>query len=71
MTNAIARFAIRAAKKDAFKLEKHAPEILIGAGFVTGVGATVLACKATLEAQEGLAQPKDDLDAVHTALGER
>lgn len=68
MTNTIARFAIKAAKKVAFKLEKHAPEILIGAGIVTGVGATVLACKATIEAQEVLAKAKDDLDAVHTAL---
>lgn len=32
--------------------DKHSPEILMGAGIVGVVGATVLACKATLEAQE-------------------
>lgn len=68
MANAISKVAVRLAKKAAFKLEQHAPEILIGLGIATGVGATVLACRATIEAQDVLAKAKDDLDAVHTAL---
>ena len=36
----------------ALKASKHSPEICVGVGIVAGVGATVLACRATLRARE-------------------
>lgn len=39
------------ASRLALKVEKRSPEILIGAGIVTGVTATVMACRATLKVE--------------------
>lgn len=66
--NNVSKLFVRFTKKAIFKVEKHAPEILIGAGIVTGIGATVLACNATIKAQDVLDKAKNDLDSVHTAL---
>lgn len=38
--------------KTKFKIKKHSPEILLGAGIIGGVASTVLACRATIKAQE-------------------
>lgn len=65
--NAIASAIVRTAKKSAFKIKKHAPEILLGVGVLTSAGATVLACKATLKAQPTLDKAKNELDEIHTA----
>lgn len=53
--------------KVGFKLKKHSPEILVGAGIVGGVGAAVMACKATTKAGDVLEQFHKSLDQVHEA----
>ena len=44
--------AVSRASHGRLVLEKYSPEILLGAGIVGVVGATVLACRATLKAKE-------------------
>lgn len=44
----------KTASKVSLKVQKHSPEILLGAGIVGFVGTVVLACKATLKADEVL-----------------
>lgn len=63
----IATVIARAAKRSAFKLKQHAPEILLGIGAVGTVASTVLACKATVKAQPVLDKAKDRLDEIHIA----
>ena len=41
------------------KIVEKSPEILIGVGIVGSVGATVLACKATLKSQETIKKNKE------------
>ena len=55
----------KVARKVAFKLNKHLPEILMGAGIAGCIGATVLACKATLPAHNVILDAEDELDIVH------
>ena len=57
----------RTVNRIGFKIKKHSPEILIVAGIVGGVGATVLACKATLKVNEVVTDAKKDLEKIHTA----
>lgn len=47
-----------------FKVQKHSPEILVGAGIVGFVGTVILACKATTKAESVLDQHKHDMDIV-------
>lgn len=56
---------IKGFNKTKFTLVKYSPEILITTGVVTGVAATVLACKATLKVDSILEDSKDKLDAIH------
>lgn len=44
------------------KLVEKSPEILIGVGIVGSIGATVLACRATLKSQETIKKNKEYLD---------
>lgn len=60
----INKFMNRGIKKMAYKLEKHAPEILVAVGIGGGITATVLACKATLSAQDILADSKERVEMV-------
>ncbi len=46
-------------------LQKYAPEIMLTAGVVGGIAATVMACKATLKAEEVLKSCKDELDKIN------
>lgn len=46
------------------KLQKHSPEILIGMGIVGVVGTVVLACRATLKAEEILDIHRDKMDMI-------
>lgn len=48
-----------------FQLKKHSPEILMVAGAVGTVAATVMACKATTKLPEKLEEAKETLDAIH------
>lgn len=54
--------------KVTFKLQKHAPEMLVGAGIVGTVASAVLACRATLKVSDILEETKDHIDGVHKVL---
>jgi hypothetical protein len=53
-----------------FKIGKHSPEILLGAGIVGVVGATVLACKATTKVDEILKETKENVEKVNTVISD-
>jgi hypothetical protein len=48
-------------------LRKYSPEILTGAGIVGIVGSTIMACKATLKADEVVSAAKEKFDKIHSA----
>lgn len=48
-----------------FKVQKHSPEILMGAGIVGVVTSAVMACKATLKLDDVLAESKETVDKIH------
>lgn len=60
--------ATRAFHKVGFKIKKHSPEILVGAGVVGVVTSTVMACKATTKLDTILDKTKDDIDKIHEAV---
>jgi len=45
-------------------LKKHSPEILMGVGVIGTVVSTVMACKATLKAEDVIAEAKEKLEKV-------
>ena len=51
----------RAVNKVAFKMKKHAPEILVIAGVGGTIVTTVMACKATTKIEEVLAENKEQI----------
>ena len=51
-----------------FKIKKHSPEILVGAGIVGVVTSGVMACKATIKLDEVLAEPKEKIDKIHELI---
>lgn len=51
-----------------FKLKKHSPEILVGAGIVGVVGSTIMACKATTKLDEVLEEPKEKIEKIHELM---
>lgn len=53
--------------KTAFKLKKASPTIMVVGAAIGGVTATVLACKATLKAQDILAEHKTSVEKIHEA----
>lgn len=57
----------RAASKYGYKLKKASPTIMIVGAAVGGVAATVLACKATIKAQDILAEHKTQVVSIHAA----
>ena len=57
----------RAAAKIGVKVAKHSPEILLGAGIISGVAATVVACKATLKADDILDAHKEQMEKINEA----
>lgn len=54
--------------KTGFKLQKHSPEILIGLGIVGTVTSVVLACRATVKAEDVLKEHQDHINTINTAL---
>lgn len=54
----------RVAGRSGLFLKKYSPEILVAAGVVGVVGSTVLACKATLKAEEIVDETKERLDTI-------
>ena len=57
----------RTASKYGYKLKKASPTIMIVGAAVGGVTATVLACKATIKAQDILAEHNAEVESIHTA----
>lgn len=53
--------------KTAFKLKKASPTIMVIGAAIGGVTATVLACRATLKAQDILAEHKTSVEKIHEA----
>ncbi len=51
-------------------IKKHSPEILLGAGIVTGIAATGMACYATTKLSGILDEAKESVDQVHQYLEE-
>lgn len=49
------------------KLKMHSPEILLVVGIGGAVTSTILACKATLKADEVIQTAKDKIDKIHQA----
>lgn len=49
-------------------IRKNSPKILLAAGIVGGVAATVMACKGTLKAQKVIEEHKNDVKAINEAL---
>lgn len=52
----------RGAHKVMFKMKKHSPEILVAAGIVGGVAATVVACKQTTKLESILADKNEEME---------
>ena len=59
--------ATQVLSKTAFKLKKASPTIMVIGAAIGGVTATVLACKATLKAQDILAEHKTNVEKIHKA----
>lgn len=55
---------LRNLKTTGVTIKKHSPEILVAVGCVAAVGATVMACKATLDVQEPLKESQDKIKAL-------
>lgn len=49
------------------KAQKNAPELLMGLGVIGFVGTVILACKATLKADEVIQRHQDRMDRIHEA----
>ena len=48
-------------------IKTHSPEILVAAGVIGGVGAAVMACKATLKVNEIIDEAKENIEKIHVA----
>jgi hypothetical protein len=57
----------RTAGRSGLILKKYSPEILMVVGVVGIVTSTVLACKATLKAEDVIENAKDKMDKIHQA----
>ena len=60
----------RAISTISFQAKKHAPEIFTGLGIVGGIGATVLACKATRKVDAIYAEKTQVLRNIETCLAD-
>ena len=57
----------RTASKYGYRLKKASPTIMIISAAVCGVTATVMACKATIKAQDIIEEHKADVATIHKA----
>lgn len=58
---------IAATSKVAIKAAKHSPEICIGVGIAAGIGATVMACRATLRINEVIDEHNNTMAKINMA----
>lgn len=68
--NPIVKKASSFAIKHTAKLRKNSPVILVAVGVTGFVASTVLACRATIKAQDILEDAKYSVEAVHTVLSD-
>lgn len=54
------------AGRTSLKIQKHSPEILLGAGIIGFVGTVALACKATLSAEDIIHSRKKQIAEIHS-----
>lgn len=64
----IVKKATNALNKTGFKMKEHSPEILAATGVISVVGSVVMACRATIKAQDILEETKDNVEIVHRCL---
>ncbi|MDD3229740.1 MAG: DUF6353 family protein [Oscillospiraceae bacterium] len=67
MKKEITTFVVKHYGRTGLLIRKHSPELLIGTGVVALVGSTVLACKATLKAQEVIDEHHRNLEKIEAA----
>lgn len=65
--NEIMKSASLTFNKIGFQIQKKSPELLVAAGIAGVVVSAVMACKATIKAQEVAAEAKDTIDEIHEA----
>ena len=58
ITNATGRLGLQ--------IEKHSPELLLGAGIISFVGTVVLACKATTKMSQIMEKHNEELELLKT-----
>ena len=63
--NSIMTTLTRSLSRSGLKLKKHSPEILLVAGIVGAVTSAVMACKATLKANDIVEESKTQIDTIH------
>lgn len=71
MKNEIMTKATRILSSTKYQLQKHSPELLLGAGIVGVVVGTVLACKATTKVNDIINEKNKALEDVHTCLEDK
>lgn len=70
MKNALSKISnslTKVAGKTKFKVEKYSPEILLAVGVVGFVGTVIVACRATLKADEVLDKHADNMEKIEEA----
>lgn len=63
--NSIMTTLTRSLSRSGLKLKKHSPEILLVAGIVGAVTSAVMACKATLKANDIVEESRTKIDTIH------
>lgn len=66
--NELKTTASRLVGRTGLKIQKYSPEILMAAGTVAVIGGVVMACRATLHAEEVLDQHAEDMTTIADAL---
>ncbi len=64
MNNALAVRAGKLLARTKFKVKKYSPELLLGAGIVSGIAATVVACRGTLKINAVLAEHDETIERI-------
>lgn len=64
--SSITKSATKLIHSGAFKLQQHSPEILIVTGVVGGVGAAIMACKATTKADDIFDDYHSEMEKIET-----
>lgn len=59
---------VRTASRAGLKVQKYSPEILVGVGVVSIIGGVVLACKATLKAEDILDEHQEEMELIEAAI---